>query len=184
MDTSFSQTATPSELLVRATRGDLSAQTSLIQIYQKRVAGFVFAMIGQSHSVDDLCQMIFVRTILALPNLRNLESFEPWLWRICHNVCMSHLRKRRLAKLLIPFTLEEHDLPIVTDPATLSEWEWLQHALKRLHAKERELLILLQEDFSYAQMAEITGTSISSVKSRLFRAREQLKAWRENELGK
>lgn len=184
MDTITTQSPNPTELLTQAAAGNLSAQTSLIQAYQKRVAGFVFAMIGQSYAVDDLCQMIFVRMILALPSLRKIESFEPWLWRICHNVCMSHLRKNRLIKLLVPFSLEDHDLPAPTDPATTLEWEWLQQALKKLPSKERELMILLQEDFSYAQMAEITGSTVPSVKSRLFRAREQLKAWRQDELGK
>lgn len=171
------------EVILRACQGDLTAQGEVITAYQPRMAGFVYAMLGQGQAVDDLCQAIFVRMVLSLGNLRKPESFEPWLWRIAHNTCMSHLRKQKFTRLFVPFLLEDHDAPA---PASLpsTEWEWFQQALQRLPEKERELIILLQEDLSYQEMAEISGSSVSSVKSRLFRAREQLKTWRQHELGK
>ncbi len=173
-----------------ARRGDPSAQEGLIRLYQQRIAGFVYAMTGEAGSVEDLSQQIFVKMVHGLHGLKEEGRFEAWLFRLARNVCLSHIRRRRWLGRFVAFD----DLGAAYDPPAPSaegaegdreEAEarllWLQQAMASLPIGQRELLAMLQDrEMSYEEMAQVTGASVSSVKSRLFRAREQLKKWRQN----
>jgi RNA polymerase sigma-70 factor (ECF subfamily) len=165
-----------------AQTGDLGAQEELVQAYQSRVAGFVYTFLGSSESVEDLAQQIFVRALVALPGIRNLDQVEAWLFRIARNACLSHLRKQKWRRLFVPYESEYHE-PIAEIPVDRSEdLAWLRRAVLQLPPSQRELVALLQDaDLSYEELARITGRSLSSVKSLLFRARETLKNRRHYE---
>ena len=175
-----------------ARRGDTAAQEALIRLYQQRIAGFVYAMTGEAGNVEDLSQQIFVKMVHGLHGLKEAARFEAWLFRMARNVCLSHIRKRRWLGRFIAFDdvggAQKYDPP--APPPEVSEEEreeaegrllWLQRAMASLPIGQRELLAMLQDrEMSYEEMARITGASVGSVKSRLFRAREQLKQWRQN----
>src|SRR5258708_4476756 len=84
-----------SDLILRAREGDDRALEQLIGDYQRRVAAMVVSLIGNDPDWPDLCQQIFVKMVHGLPRLKALEVFEPWLFRIVHNACYDHLRRRR-----------------------------------------------------------------------------------------
>jgi RNA polymerase sigma-70 factor (ECF subfamily) len=162
--------------------GDASAMESLIQRYQPRVAGFVFACVSDGQAVEDLCQSIFYKMLLGLPRLKTAENFEPWLFRIARNACFDYLRRRRLRRILVPWKDADDQFAGVPDVALDSgndrRIDAFRHALSKLPGKQRELVALLQDDrMSYERLAEITNCSVSSVKSRLFRARRQLRKY-------
>ncbi|SDU03557.1 RNA polymerase, sigma subunit, ECF family [Verrucomicrobium sp. GAS474] len=170
--------------------GDAPAQEALIRLYQQRIAGFVYAMTGETGHVEDLSQQIFVKMVHGLPSLKEAIRFEAWLFRLARNVCLSHIRRRRWLGRFVAFddVGDDYDPPAPPPEATTEDREeaearllWLQRAMASLPMGQRELLAMLQDrEMSYEEMARITGASVSSVKSRLFRAREQLKAWRQN----
>lgn len=165
----------------RAAVGDMDSQDALIRSYQDRLAGFVFAQTGKADAVEDLTQDIFLKMLLKLPQLRAVEKFEPWLFRLARNACRDHFRREKWRQFLVPVAPGLGEIASTAPPPGPGHEEFLA-ALQSLPPSQRELLVLLQEqEWSYAELAEITGSSISSVKSRLFRARANLKEILRNE---
>ncbi len=114
--------------------------------------------------------------VLGLPRLREPERFEPWLFQIARNVCRDHLRARLgWRRLFVPYE-SEHDAAAAL-PETLPEASRsMQEHIQLLPEAQRTLLRLsLDERRSYEEMAELTRSSVSAVKSRLHRARQNLK---------
>ncbi len=161
-------------LIRRAQDGSEAALEILITRYQDRIAGFVYSLIGRDDAIEDLCHDIFIKMISALPGLKNPESFEAWLFRIARNVAMDSLRRKRLWRMFVPF--EPKHEQIAEAPRADSRLESFRAALEGMPPNQKELILLLAEnDWSYEQLAEITHSSVSAVKSRLFRAREYLR---------
>src|SRR5229473_7984718 len=90
-------------LVASSKDGDSAAMELLIERYQSRIAGFVFACVGDGQAVEDLCQTIFYKMLVGLPRLENDEKFEPWLFRIARNACFDYLRRRRLRRIFLPW---------------------------------------------------------------------------------
>ena len=167
-------------LVAKSKNGDAAAMELLIEHYQPRVAGFVYARVGDGQAVEDLCQTIFYKMVLGLPRLEDDEKFEPWLFRIARNACFDYLRRRRLRRIFLPWKSGDDQIACTAEPVPESEDDQriiaFRRALMLLPKKQRELVALLQDDrLSYEQLAEITNSSVRSVKSRLFRARRQLR---------
>ncbi len=163
----------------------MRAMELLIERYQSRVAGFVFACVGEAEAVDDLSQIIFFRMLRGLGRLEADASFEPWLFRIARNACFDHLRRRRLRRIFVPWQSAAAQVASAAaappagaaeDRADEDRVERFRRALMRLPRRQRELIALLQDRrLSYEELATITRSSVSSVKSRLFRARRELR---------
>jgi RNA polymerase sigma-70 factor (ECF subfamily) len=138
--------------------------------------------VSDGQAVEDLCQNIFYKMLLGLPRLKTAENFEPWLFRIARNACFDYLRRRRLRRILVPWKDADDQFAGAADVASDSgndrRIDAFRQALSRLPGKQRELIALLQDDrMSYERLAQITNCSVSSVKSRLFRARRQLRKY-------
>ncbi len=171
-------------LILRARDGDRKATEALIGLYQEFVARFVIAETGDQAHYEDLCQTIFVKMVLALPRLRAVARFEPWLFQIARNVCRDHGRRRRFwRRFFVPYDPDDpaHEPPSVPDARPGSENdaernEKMQRGIARLPPGQRRLLLLsLEQERSYAELARLSQTSVASVKSRLHRARENLR---------
>jgi RNA polymerase sigma-70 factor (ECF subfamily) len=159
----------------RAQRGDEAAMRDLIVSYQRRVAGFAYAITGRSDSVEDLAQMVFVKMARAIGRLKAPDQFESWLFRLARNTCIDHLRRQKLRRIFTPFAPEHENVPEVDASVDSEELDALRHALAQLRPKDRALLALVQEGRSHAEIAETCHTSVAAVKARLHRAREQLR---------
>jgi len=167
----------PEALILRGAGGERQALAELIARYQGRVASFVIAQTGDRSNYEDLCQSIFVKVVLALPRLRATDRFESWLFQIARNACRDHLRARRgWRKLFVPLEpLHEH-APQNDSPADGENEARLEQSLERLPIDQRDLLQQwLREKRSYEDLARMSNSSVSSVKSRLYRARENLR---------
>ena len=169
-------TAAPIE---EAIDGDEEALSELIVLYQRRVAGFVLGLTGDREAVDDLTQTIFFKMACSIGKLRRPERFEPWLFQIARNACLSHLRRRKWSSLFIPFSPTEHERAV--SEREPDDAERLRAALQTLPPSQRELLCLLFErSYSYEELAKLGRTSVASVRSRLHRAKRALRrAFRE-----
>lgn len=165
----------PTELVRRAQQGDESAQSALITAYQRRMAGFVYALTGRSDAVDDLTQTVFIKMIRGLARLQDARQFEAWLFRLARNTCIDHLRRQKLRRIFLPFAAEHEEIAEPPPAVDRAEIDALRHALQKLPAKDRALLALAEQGASQAEMAEASGISISAVKARLHRAREKLR---------
>jgi RNA polymerase sigma-70 factor (ECF subfamily) len=164
-----------SDLVRRARQGDESAQRTLVINYQRRIAGFIYAIIGHGDAVEDLAQSVFIKMIRALGRLNDVSQFEAWLFRLARNTCIDHLRRQKLRRIFTPFAAEHENIPEPAGAVDSEELDALRHALQQLPAKDRALLALAQEGRSQVEMAAATGTSVMAVKARLHRAREKLR---------
>jgi RNA polymerase sigma-70 factor, ECF subfamily len=163
-----------SNLVMRAQQNTAGAMEMLVGRYQERIAGFVYLLVGQDADLEDICQTVFIKMITGLRKLRAVERFEPWLFQIARNVCFDHLRRLKLRRLFLPF--EPRHEQIAAAHENRSRLEEFKRALKALPARQRELILLLEDhEWSYDDLARITRSTVSSVKSRLFRARSELK---------
>ncbi len=70
-----SSTAALVDLIHRAQRGEEAAQREIIVAYQRRIAGFIYAMTGRSDSVEDIAQQVFIKMIRALDRLQAPSQF-------------------------------------------------------------------------------------------------------------
>jgi RNA polymerase sigma-70 factor (ECF subfamily) len=170
-----SSTTTLGDRVRRAQRGDEAAMRELIVAYQRRVAGFAYAITGRSDSVEDLAQMVFVKMARAIDRLKAPEQFESWLFRLARNTCIDHLRRQKLRRIFTPFAPEHENVPEPEGAVDSEELDALRHALAQLRPKDRALLALVQEGRSHAEIAATFRTSVAAVKARLHRAREHLR---------
>lgn len=170
-----SPTLTLAELVRQAQAGDENAQRELIVSYQRRVAGFVFAVTGRGDSVDDLAQVVFIKMVRALAKLQDPAQFEAWLFRLARNTCIDELRRQKLRRIFTAFEDEHANIPEPAGAVDMEELDALRHALDQLPPKDRALLALAQEGRSQVEMAQAAGTSVMAVKARLHRAREKLR---------
>lgn len=162
-------------LVRRAQDGSEAALEGLVCRFQDRIAGLVYSLIGRSDAIEDVCHNAFLKMISGLPRLRDANSFEPWLFRIARNACNDHFRKERVRRLFVPFELK-HEQVTTPEHHVDSRLDGFRVAVEGLPRAQKELILLLAEhDWSYEQLAEITNSTVSAVKSRLFRAREFLR---------
>lgn len=176
------------ELLIRrAQRGDADAFEQLLLEHQKNVYNLCYRMAGNPDDAMDLSQETFLRAWRCLDQYQFASAFSTWLYRLCSNICIDFLRKRRRQQT-VPLTFEDADgeeqTYAVPDAQPLPEEqvelkltrEILQAAMTQLLPEHRAVLQLrVVNEMSYEQIADVLDIQIGTVKSRLSRARNQLK---------
>lgn len=176
------------ELLIRrAQRGDADAFEQLLLEHQKNVYNLCYRMAGDPDDAMDLSQETFLRAWRCLDQYQFASAFSTWLYRLCSNICIDFLRKRRRQQT-VPLTFEDADgeeqTYAVPDVQPLPEEqvelkltrETLAAAMAQLLPEHRAVLQLrVVNEMSYEQIADVLDIQIGTVKSRLSRARNQLK---------
>lgn len=153
----------------------MRAQNDLIVAYQARIAGFVYAMLGRAAPVDDLSQDIFTKMIRSIAKLHDPKLFEAWLFRTARNQCIDHARREKWRRMFTLFDPTTDDQPMEVDQDQKDRVDALLQLLQRLSTRDRSLLLMAQEGLSLAEMAASTGTTTTTIKTRLHRARERLR---------
>lgn len=176
------------ELLIRrAQRGDADAFEQLLLEHQKNVYNLCYRMAGNPDDAMDLSQETFLRAWRCLDQYQFVSAFSTWLYRLCSNICIDFLRRRRRQQT-VPLTFEDADgeeqTYAVPDAQPLPEEqvelkltrETLAAAMAQLLPEHRAVLQLrVVNEMSYEQIADVLDIQIGTVKSRLSRARNQLK---------
>ena len=163
---------------------------SLVLRYQNSVYNIALRMSGNPDEAQDLAQEAFVRAYRSFDSYRRGTSFDKWLNRIVTNLYIDEVRKRRrkpyVESLDEPITMSggnEVDREIADlshSPEMVYDREHLdiciQSALAELPPEFRMAVILCDiEGFSYEEIAQIMGTSIGTVRSRIHRGRRGLR---------
>ena len=176
------------ELLIRrAQRGDADAFEQLLLEHQKNVYNLCYRMAGNPDDAMDLSQETFLRAWRCLDQYQFASAFSTWLYRLCSNIRIDFLRRRRRQQT-VPLTFEDADgeeqTYAVPDAQPLPEEqvelkltrETLAAAMAQLLPEHRAVLQLrVVNEMSYEQIADVLDIQIGTVKSRLSRARNQLK---------
>jgi RNA polymerase sigma-70 factor (ECF subfamily) len=144
-------------------------------------------MLWNKHEADDVAQEVFVRAYCNLKKFRGESSFYTWLYRIAVNVVYTQSKKagrRREIYKTAQKVMTTQALPIPS-PAQTAEHEELMklvyQGLQTLDSRLREVLVLRDiEGMDTHEVAEILNIPVGTVKSRLFRAQEDLRQWMQN----
>ncbi len=173
-------------LIQAAQRGDMSAFNELVLHYQSQVYNLAYRIMGEPHAAADATQEAFISAYRAIERYRG-GSFKSWLLRIVANACYDELRRRKRRPTSSLDALHVVDPapvgPLVNrpeDPEAYAQRQDLNHALhsgmQTLPPEQRMALVLSDvQGYSYQEIADITQSSLGTVKSRLSRARAKMR---------
>jgi len=179
------------EVIESCKAGNEKAFAEIVLHYQKRVFNIAYRMLGNLEEAKDLSQEVFISVFESIKDLKEEIKFESWLTAITLNHCRNrwkYLKRRQYfnsESLDDPVETEDGTMPrAVADPSdnpeTLYEkkmiQQFIQKGLLQLKEDQRELLILRDlQGFSYEEMGEALGLPEGTIKSKLHRARMDLK---------
>jgi len=170
--------------------GNEDAFGDLVRRRQREVFLLCRRMIGNQDDAMEAVQETFLRAYRSLNRFRGEASFRTWVLGIAANVCRNKLSSAwtRFMRSALPFSSSaEDDEPRAPDPVSANPDPEsaalgtelrgaLENALARISPEHREIIVLRQiQDLDYEEMAEVLGSPVGTVKSRLCRARKALR---------
>jgi RNA polymerase sigma-70 factor (ECF subfamily) len=181
------------EYIDRVLAGDLAAFDGLVRKYNRMAGAIAFGIVGDFSSADDVVQDAMLQAYRDLGKLRDREKFKVWLAGIVRSRSIDWLRRRK-ALPAMPFSqafpdgpdgekgvessedLELHSPPVEELYAQKELRDKVLDAIRNLPEDDRVVVTLKHmEGLSYKEIAELVGTTVSAVESRLFRARQDLR---------
>jgi RNA polymerase sigma-70 factor (ECF subfamily) len=159
--------------------GDQSTFEWIVKKYQDRIYNLCRYLLVHPQDAEDAAQEVFIKAYRKLKDFRPESSLYTWLYRIGVNTCLDHKRKYR------PEPLKDESLVeglLSAEPSPERSYQSkeigraIQAALAQLPKNSRAVIVLKEIDgLSYEEMAEVLQTSIGTVKSRISRARDELR---------
>lgn len=179
-------------LLIKAfQKGDKKAFDELVIRHKDRIFNLCYRFLGDYEEANDAAQEAFVKAYGSLNSFRLESTFSTWLYRIAVNGCKNKLgssaykAKRKTVSLDNPGAPSDETFSVEIpngDPSPLARMEekekmaFLQRALDTLPPEFKMVVTLRDvEGLSYEDIAEITGLNLGTVKSRIARARTDLR---------
>jgi len=169
-------------LIKRAQSGDIDAFEDLIRAYEKKIYSIAYNMMNNREDAQDVTQETVLKIYRSLRMFNGKSTFSAWIYKVTTNTCLDELRKRKHTSLSIE-KMAEDGLQL-GDEAYSSEELLSQKLLGQRISTEIDtlstdykLMIVLRDvqGMSYQEIADMTGISIGTVKSRINRARKQLR---------
>lgn len=171
-----------SQLIADALSGQSAAFGQLVQRYQDRLYNTMLHVVGSSEDARDVVQDAFVQAFVKLETFQQSAAFYTWLYRIAFNMAMSRLRRKK-PTVSVEQARESTGLdPIDPQDPPESPMEkdeqiaQIRAAIDRLGDDHRQVLVLREIDGrSYDEISEILDLPVGTVRSRLHRARMELR---------
>ncbi len=168
--------------LHEARKGDKVAFGKLIEAYQGPVFNLAYRMLNNAKEAEEAAQEAFIRAYTRLDSYNPSHKFSTWMLSITSNYCIDIIRKRRALLLSIdeplpphPALMSEKDKGPESHAVQVEQEQAVQALLQTLPEDYREAVILRYwYEMSYEEIAEAMDTTVSAIKSRLFRARRDL----------
>jgi RNA polymerase sigma-70 factor (ECF subfamily) len=173
------------DLLERARAGDSRAFGELIRPHVPSVRRFAYAFARRWSDADDLAQEALLKAFRSMPSYEGRAALGTWLYSVTRSVCYDHYRSRLAHARNAEDPLDELSEGAPASPLAGPERqlearddaELLWRALKALPAEFRVPLVLYEiEGLGYDEIASVEGVPIGTIRSRLSRARQQLRA--------
>jgi RNA polymerase sigma-70 factor, ECF subfamily len=168
-------------LIRRAQKGDQDAFAAIVEEHQRYVYNLALRVLKDENEALDLTQETFVRAWMALPNFRGQSRFRTWLYRITTNLCYNRLPnlRRSLSDLGDDMMEELPETKIKNPVHEIESGETRAHLYKAIDELDAhyKLLIALryQSELSYEEIASTLNLPLGTVKTGIFRAKEQLR---------
>jgi RNA polymerase sigma-70 factor (ECF subfamily) len=165
------------ELAARWQLGDTQAFAELVRRRQQPIARFLTHLLGRPELVSDLCQEVFLRAFVAGPRYHECGTFSAWLYRIALNVARDAGRRRRLR--IVPLESIEPASTEISPQSCGEQQEVVESvaaAVAELPEHQRLVLVLRHyEGMSFEEIARLTATPASTLKSRFAAALNHLR---------
>ena len=160
--------------------GNEKAFEQLMISHKDKVRNLIFLTLNDSEFVDDISQDVFISIYRKLSEFRFESKFTTWLYRITINKCRDYLRKKKVRSIFIPFADSHENVFSTQIHEDIDIPGLVRKSINRLPEKLKIPLVFRDIDgFSYNEIAEKLDCEVGTVKSRIFRARESLKAMLE-----
>jgi RNA polymerase sigma-70 factor, ECF subfamily len=163
-------------LLRRAQNGDVAAFTELVRAYETPVHNYILRLTGDRSLAEDLTQEVFVRVLNGLPKFSLRCKFTTWLFQVTKNRVLDELRAReRRPNSFVSFDdvapLESYDQPVERAETIDAIWRAV-HDLN----PDLKMALLLRDvvGLPYGEIADTLEITLSTVKWRIFKAREEV----------
>lgn len=172
---------------LKAKQGDQDAFEQLVRDNQNKVYSLALRFTGDRETAADLAQEAFLKAWQGLGGFQGESSFSTWVYRLTANVCIDYLRKKARREAIEPAVSLDDPSGPWTEPA---DWEQdpqrrlersergqaLARGLSRLPDWQRQVLALRElSGLSYQEIGERLGVDLGTVKSRIARARLNLR---------
>ncbi len=173
-------------LIKKSKQGDRAAFEKLVRQYSKYVYTTAFFMLRDTHDAEDISQEVFVKVYLSIKGFRGLSSFKTWLRKLTVNTCIDKIRlksKTKDKKISLDRITEDYEIVFEKHEQNLEKDYFTTETLKDvlgimvdLDENYRIPLILRDlQDYSYREIANLTGKPIGTVKTNIHRARNLVK---------
>lgn len=175
------------DLLQLAQTGDDEAFARLMLKLEEPVRRFIRRLLGTTSAEDDIVQDVFINLYHKMHYIKPEQGIRPYLYRMVRNRCYDELRRQGRYEML---SLDDEPVeayasfntPVAEAPEEIAHWLMIQlevrDAMDRLPELQRQALILYaEEEMSYAEIADAMETSIGTIKSRLYHAKQNLRRW-------
>lgn len=160
------------DLLVMQYRaGDQAALRLLVKRWNRKIRAYAFRNIGDRHGAEDIAQEVWIAVVKSIHRLDDPVRFGSWVLSIAHNKSMDWVKRHHM-------TRKRQDLPALVEDVSESDamMQSMRQAMRELKPDQYNILALFYFDgYAIAEIADILGISIGTVKSRLYYARESLK---------
>lgn len=177
------------QLIDQALAGDKAAFGQLVRRYQGRLFNTLLHVVGRREEAEDVVQEAFVQAFVKLDTFKQKSAFYTWLYRIAFNVSISRRRRKK-----VEVSVDQHRERTGDEPTDCGDGpgelllreeqvEQVRTAMASLNDEHRRILVLREmEGCCYETIADILELPVGTVRSRLHRARLQLREQLEDML--
>lgn len=169
------------ELIEKSQAGDIEAFGELISIYEKKIYNLAYRISGNSEDAFDISQETFIKIFKNIQKFKGESSFSTWIYRIATNMAYDFLKYEAKPKR----SLDDEENPIEILDKSISPEQSVEAderlktvklALGKISLEFRQVIVLRDiEGYSYEEIAQILNIELGTVKSRISRARNNLK---------
>ncbi len=173
------------QVMLRFAAGDESAFSILFSSYRKKVINYCYRFCGDRSLAEDLAQEVFLRVYRGASRYRPEARFSTWLFKIATNVCINAFRDKKRRAIMVSINqpietkngemrreIEDPDPPAIDCMLERERQKQLQQAIAALPPQQRAALLLrIEFDFSYAEIAAQLKCSVNTVKTWIHRGR-------------
>lgn len=171
------------ELLRAIAKGDEGALVELIKIMKSRVYAYCISLVRDPEDAEELTSEVFYQVWKSAKSYKGASKPSTWIFGIARNLCMNHLRKKRIKFLELMEQDAVYDPEQEEEPAYSPEE--IKKAMELLSPIHREILFLVYyEELSYGEIAQVLSIPENTVKTRVFHAKRKLREILENEAGR
>lgn len=157
--------------------GDTASFTTLAVRYRKRIFSLGLSFFKNSDDTEDFVQDVLVKVYISLASFRGESQFSTWLMRIAYNTAINSIkRKKEYTSLAEDFDIEDSSENPEDQLLRKCSRMAIASALETLPEKYRICIDLyFYYDMAYADISEVTGQPVNTIKSHVFRAKKMLR---------